>query len=182
MTSTEPRKLDHMLQWARMLLPRRFHCWQQFQQESDKILLLKHYFLRSETSTWRKIEMKYLKSFETWCWRRIENMKWTFKVSNEDILRIVIDERLILTTILFIKTTESNIPLEEIVYHTMVDKFSNSQEVWEWPLSCRTCGRVSLYDEFRVFLMANTAFKYFIVRIIRNIITHPVEATRPCCP
>jgi hypothetical protein len=36
-----------------------------------------------ETSTLRKVGRKYLKSFEMWCWRRMENISWTDCVRNE---------------------------------------------------------------------------------------------------
>ena len=31
----------------------------------------------------RKLEQKFLKSFETWCWRRMEKIKWPEKATNE---------------------------------------------------------------------------------------------------
>jgi len=30
----------------------------------------------------RKADQKYLKSFEMWCWRRIEKISWTDRVRN----------------------------------------------------------------------------------------------------
>jgi hypothetical protein len=33
----------------------------------------------SETWTLRKLEQKYLESFEMWCWRRMEKIKWSEK-------------------------------------------------------------------------------------------------------
>ena len=40
----------------------------------------------SETWTLRKLEQKYLESFETWCWRRMEKIKWSEKVTNELVI------------------------------------------------------------------------------------------------
>jgi hypothetical protein len=40
----------------------------------------------SETWTIRKLECKYLESFEIWCWRRMEKIKWPEKVTNEQVL------------------------------------------------------------------------------------------------
>ena len=40
----------------------------------------------SEIWTLRKLERKYLKSFEMWCWRRMERIKLTEKVTNEQVL------------------------------------------------------------------------------------------------
>ncbi|KAI5728919.1 hypothetical protein M8J77_006673 [Diaphorina citri] len=52
-----------------------------------------------ETWTMRKKEETYLESFEMWLWRRIENIKWSDKVRNEEVLRRVGEERTILRTI-----------------------------------------------------------------------------------
>ena len=35
----------------------------------------------------RKLERNYLETFEIWCWRRMEKIKWPEKVTNEDIDR-----------------------------------------------------------------------------------------------
>ena len=42
-----------------------------------------------ETCTHRKVERKYLESFDTWCWRRMEKIIWTDRVRNEEILQTV---------------------------------------------------------------------------------------------
>jgi hypothetical protein len=39
----------------------------------------------AETWTFRAIDQKQLKSFEMWCWRRIEKISWTDHVTNEDV-------------------------------------------------------------------------------------------------
>ena len=36
----------------------------------------------SETWTLRKLEQKYLESFEIWCWKRMEKIKWSERVIN----------------------------------------------------------------------------------------------------
>jgi hypothetical protein len=36
----------------------------------------------AETWTLRKINQKYLESFEMWCWRRTEKISWTDHVRN----------------------------------------------------------------------------------------------------
>ncbi|KAI5715694.1 hypothetical protein M8J77_020891 [Diaphorina citri] len=53
----------------------------------------------SETWTLRKKEEKYLESFEMWLWRRMENIKWSDKIRNEEVLRRVEEERNIVKTI-----------------------------------------------------------------------------------
>ena len=49
--------------------------------------------------TLHKIDQKYLKSFEMWCWRRMEKVSWTYHVRNEEVLQTVKEERNILQTI-----------------------------------------------------------------------------------
>jgi hypothetical protein len=34
----------------------------------------------------RKVDQKYLESFEMWCWRRMEKISWTDRVRNEEVL------------------------------------------------------------------------------------------------
>jgi hypothetical protein len=43
----------------------------------------------AETWTLRKVDQKYLESFEMWCWRRMEKIIWTDRVRNEEILHRV---------------------------------------------------------------------------------------------
>ena len=40
----------------------------------------------AETWTLRKIDKKYLESFEMWFRRRMENVSWTDRVRNEEVL------------------------------------------------------------------------------------------------
>ena len=40
----------------------------------------------AETWTLRAVDQKHLKSFEMWCWRRMEKINWTDHVRNEDVL------------------------------------------------------------------------------------------------
>jgi hypothetical protein len=51
-----------------------------------------------ETWTLRKVDQKYLESFEMWCWRRME-ISWTDRVRNEEVLHRVNEERNIVHTI-----------------------------------------------------------------------------------
>ena len=41
----------------------------------------------AETWTLRVIDQKHLESFEMWCLRRMENISWTDRVRNEEILQ-----------------------------------------------------------------------------------------------
>jgi hypothetical protein len=50
----------------------------------------------AKTWTLRKVDQKYLKSFETWCWRRMEKIGWTDRVRNEEVLHRVKEERNVL--------------------------------------------------------------------------------------
>jgi hypothetical protein len=40
----------------------------------------------AETCTLRKVDQKYLKSFEMWSWRGMKNISWTDRVRNEEVL------------------------------------------------------------------------------------------------
>jgi hypothetical protein len=53
----------------------------------------------AETWTLRKVDQKYLESFEMWGWRRMEMISWTDRVRNEEVLHTVRGERNILHTI-----------------------------------------------------------------------------------
>jgi hypothetical protein len=50
----------------------------------------------AETWTLRAVDQKHLKSFEMWCWRRMEKIGWTDYVRNEDVLLRVEEQRNIL--------------------------------------------------------------------------------------
>jgi hypothetical protein len=50
------------------------------------------------TWTLRKVDQKYLESFEMWCWKRME-INWTDRVRNGEVLHRVKEERNILHTI-----------------------------------------------------------------------------------
>jgi hypothetical protein len=53
----------------------------------------------AETWTLRKLDQKYLETFEMWCWRRMEKISCTNRVNNESVLHRVKEERNILHTI-----------------------------------------------------------------------------------
>jgi hypothetical protein len=63
--------------------------------------LAKHYIWSTalygaEIWTLRKVDQKYLESFEMWCWRRMQKISWTDRVRNEEVLHRVKEERDIL--------------------------------------------------------------------------------------
>jgi hypothetical protein len=64
-----------------------------------KCYILSTVFSGSETWTLRKVDQKYLESFEMWCWRRMEKISWTDRVRNERALHRVKEERNILHTV-----------------------------------------------------------------------------------
>jgi hypothetical protein len=53
---------------------------------------LKITFYGAENLTLRKVDQKYLESFEMWCRRRMEKISWTDCVRNEEILHRVREE------------------------------------------------------------------------------------------
>jgi hypothetical protein len=42
----------------------------------------------AETWTLRKVDQKYLESFDMWCWRRMGKMSWTDRMKNEVLHRV----------------------------------------------------------------------------------------------
>jgi hypothetical protein len=52
----------------------------------------------ADTWTLRKVDQKYLSSFEMWSWRRMEKTSWTNRVNNEAELHRVKEEMNILHT------------------------------------------------------------------------------------
>ena len=40
----------------------------------------------AETWKLRAVDQKHLESSEVWCWRRMEKIRWTYHVSNEEVL------------------------------------------------------------------------------------------------
>jgi hypothetical protein len=53
----------------------------------------------AEKLTLRKVDQKYLESFEIWCWRGMEKISWTDRATNEEMLHRAKEERNILHTI-----------------------------------------------------------------------------------
>ena len=50
----------------------------------------------AETWMLQAVDQKHLKSFEMWCWRRMEKISWTDHVRNEEVLLRVKEQRNIL--------------------------------------------------------------------------------------
>ena len=50
----------------------------------------------AETWMLQAVDQKHLENFEMWCWRRMENVSWTDRVRNEEVLLRVKEERNIL--------------------------------------------------------------------------------------
>jgi hypothetical protein len=53
----------------------------------------------SETWALRNLERKYLESFGIKCWRTMEKIKWSEKVTNEDVLERIGEKRALHNTI-----------------------------------------------------------------------------------
>jgi hypothetical protein len=52
----------------------------------------------AETWTFRNVDLKYIERPEMWCWKRLENMGWKYRVKNE-VLHRINEERNILHAI-----------------------------------------------------------------------------------
>jgi len=50
----------------------------------------------AETWTLRAVDQQHLDSFEMWCWRRMEKIRWTDRVRNEEVSLRVKEQRNIL--------------------------------------------------------------------------------------
>jgi hypothetical protein len=55
-------------------------------------------FYGAETWTLRKVDQKYVKSFEMRCWKRVEENKWTCYVKNEEALHGLKERGILHTT------------------------------------------------------------------------------------
>jgi predicted HD phosphohydrolase len=66
-----------------------------FKEETSKLHTWSIALYGAETFTLRKVDHKYLESFEMGCWRRIEKITWTDHVKDE-VLQRVKEERNIL--------------------------------------------------------------------------------------
>jgi hypothetical protein len=53
----------------------------------------------------RVVNQKHLESFEMWCWRRVEKIRWTDHVRNEEVLLRVKEQKSILLEISKRKTS-----------------------------------------------------------------------------
>ena len=53
----------------------------------------------SETWTMRKDDIKRLEAFEMWIWRRMERVSWVERRTNEEILKMVEEQRSLIGTI-----------------------------------------------------------------------------------
>jgi hypothetical protein len=58
--------------------------------------------------TLRAVDQEYLESFEMWCRRRMEKIRWTDRVGNEEVLLRVKEKRNIVRTILFVQYCSYN--------------------------------------------------------------------------
>jgi hypothetical protein len=69
-----------------------------FREETKVVLQLQQSFYGAETWTLRKVDQKYVESFEMWCWRRMEKISWIDHMRNE-VLHGVKEERNILSAV-----------------------------------------------------------------------------------
>ena len=75
-----------------VIIPAAFHI-----QSSTVLYIWSTALYGAETWTIWIVDQKYLESFETWCWRRMEKISWTDRVRNEDVLLSVKDRNILQT-------------------------------------------------------------------------------------
>ena len=68
----------------------------------------------SETWTLRKKERNYLEAFEMWCWRRMEKISYMDRITDEEVLRRVQENRSLISNVLKRKATGLATYLEEM--------------------------------------------------------------------
>ena len=64
------------------------------------MLGLEHCFIWLRDLDTKKIGAEVSESFEMWCWRRMEKIKWSEKVTNEQVLYRIGGKRTLLNNIL----------------------------------------------------------------------------------
>ena len=92
-------KLNLGLPWQKQLSRRRHSHLQighTLEEETSKVLHLKHKFYGAETWKFWKADQKCLKSPDMWCWRRMYKISWNDGVRNKQALHRVTKDRNIL--------------------------------------------------------------------------------------
>ena len=77
-----------------------------------------------ELKTWtqRKLERKYLERFETWCWRRMEKVKQSEKVTNEQVFERIGEKRTLLNKSYLKKTScIGHVLRRNCLYHDAIE-------------------------------------------------------------
>jgi len=64
-----------------------------------KTLIWSVTFYCAETWSLRKEDITRLEAFEMCIWRKMEKISWTAHISNEEVLKLVVEERYLLTII-----------------------------------------------------------------------------------
>jgi hypothetical protein len=84
----------------------------------------------AEIWTLRKVDQKYLESFEMFCWRRMEKVSWTDCVRNEEVLYWVKEERNIVHTVKIRKAnwTRNILRRNCLLNHVIEGKMKG----WKW--------------------------------------------------
>jgi hypothetical protein len=54
-------------------------------EQSKEVLHLEHSFIGADIWAFRKVDQKYLQGFEVWCWKRLEKISWTDRVTNKEV-------------------------------------------------------------------------------------------------
>ena len=74
-----------------------------------------------------KLELKYVESFDMWCWRRMEKIKLPEKVTNEQVIKYIGEKRTLENNILGCKVNwiahilRRNCPLHDAIEGQMME-------------------------------------------------------------
>ena len=71
-------------------------------------------FYDSKDLSLRKLEQKYLESFKIYCSRRMEKIKWSDKMTNEEVLEHIGEKRMLINSNLHRKPIRLEYPKEKL--------------------------------------------------------------------
>ena len=103
-------------------LSEKYHPWQASYIEHSKCYILSFALYSWETWILKEMVQKYLENIKMWSWRRIEDIKWSDKVTNEEVLQHIEEKRIFVNNILYRNTTWiGNILRRDCLLHDAIE-------------------------------------------------------------